>query len=260
MLLRMIKNYIVSAINSLSEVCALLLVSVKIIFSRSKKGRLLISEITKNQIYFTGAESFILISVVALLLGAVVTIESATQLSKWNATEFIGKILVLVILRELGPIFTSLIVIGRSATAMATEIGNMSVSKEIESLKSMGIDPIKYIAVPRLVGMVVSMVMLTIYFNVVGIVGGLLSAKIILSIPYLILYQKFIWAVTYSDILVAFLKSFGFGIIIAIISVQYGLKVKMSPTEVPKAATGAVVSSLVVLFVYNSLLTILFYL
>ncbi|MFH0948316.1 MAG: ABC transporter permease [Elusimicrobiota bacterium] len=260
MIINVFKVYIVSASNSFAEVCALLLFSVKMIFSRNKNGRLLISEITKNQIYFTGVQSFLIISVISFLLGAVVTIESVTQLSKWNATELIGKILVLVILRELGPIFTSLIVIGRSATAMATEIGNMAVSKEIEALKSMGIDPVRYIVAPRLTGMVVSMVMLTVYFNVVGITGGLLAAKMMLSIPYLILYKKFIWAVTYSDILVAFLKSFGFGIIIAIIAVYHGLNVKISSTEVPQAATNAVVNSLLVLFIYNSLLTILFYL
>ncbi|MBI5574374.1 MAG: ABC transporter permease [Elusimicrobia bacterium] len=260
----MIKNvfkvYVISVINSFAEICALFLFSVKTIFSRDKKGRMLISDITKNQIYFTGVQSFFLISIISFLFGAVVTIQSVTHLSKWNASEFIGKILVLVILRELGPIFTSLIVIGRSATAMATEIGNMVVSKEIEALKSMGIDPIKYIAIPRLISMVVSMVILTVYFNVIGVMGGFLAAKTILSAPYLILQKNFIHAITYTDITVAFLKSFGFGVIIAVISVHQGLKVKISPTEVPQAATCAVVNSLLILFIYNSLLTILFYL
>ncbi|MDD5686848.1 MAG: ABC transporter permease [Elusimicrobia bacterium] len=254
----LIKN-VVSVFDFFSDNITLFIFSIKSLFSKNKKGKILISNLTKSQIYFTGVQSFLLVSLVALMLGGVTIVQSVTQLSKINAEQFIGKILVLVIVRELGPVFTALIVIGRSASAIATEIGNMSISKEIEAMESMGVDPLRYIMIPRLLGMVISLILLTVYFNMVGIFGGLLVAKITLSTSLNILFNNIISTITYTDMLVSFLKSLGFGIIIATISVYQGFKVKISLTEVPQAATKAVVNSLLGSFIFNSILTVLFY-
>lgn len=245
--------------NFFADISSLFILSIKTLFSREKKGRSLIHTITRNQIYFTGVQSFLLINVIAFMLGAVIVVQSITQLSKWNAEQFIGNILVLVIVRELGPVFTALIILGRSASAIATEIGNMSISNEIEALESMGIDPLRYIVIPRLLGIVISLVLLTIYFNIIGIFGGFLVAKITLSASFTVLFNNLMNAITYVDIIVAALKSIGLGIIIATISVYQGFNVKVSITEVPKAATKAVVNSLLCSFLFTSLLTVLFY-
>lgn len=241
------------------EISALVIFTVKSFFSREKNSRSIISGITKRQIYFTGVQALILISSVAVLFGAVIVIQSITQLPKFGAEKFIGKILVLVIIRELGPIFTALIVIGRSASAIATEIGNMSVTKELEALESMGIDPLKYIMAPRLLGTVISMIFLTFYFNIVGISGGFIAAKIISNASFAVLFNNLLNALTFVDVFAAFLKSLCFGIIIAAIAVHQGMSVKLSLIEVPQAGTKSVVNSLLVLFFFNGLLTVLFY-
>ncbi|HAM38970.1 MAG: hypothetical protein A2474_05930 [Elusimicrobia bacterium RIFOXYC2_FULL_34_12] len=250
---------IFSIFNSFEDVRYLFFFSVKSFFKREEKGSSIINKIIKNQIYFTGVQSFFLVSVVSLMLGAVVVVQSVTQLSKINAEAYIGKILLLVIVRELGPIFTALIVIGRSASAIATEIGNMSIAKEIEALDSLGVDPLRYILIPRLWGVTVSLVLLTVYFNVIGISGGFLAAKLTLSSSFSVLFNNLMNTITSIDVVVAFLKSLGFGIIIAIISVYEGFKVRISLTEVPQAATKAVVNSLLYSFFFNSILTVLFY-
>ena len=252
-------KYIRSAFNFFADFIYLFFYSLKSLIKRQKKGNALIKQITKKQIYFTGVQSFFLVGVVSLMLGAVVVVQSVTQLSKINAEAYIGKILLLVIVRELGPIFTALIVIGRSASAIATEIGNMSIAKEIEALDSLGVDPLRYILIPRLWGVTVSLVLLTVYFNVIGISGGFLAAKLTLSSSFSVLFNNLMNTITSIDVVVAFLKSLGFGIIIAIISVYEGFKVRISLTEVPQAATKAVVNSLLYSFFFNSILTVLFY-
>ncbi|MEW6556241.1 MAG: ABC transporter permease [Elusimicrobiota bacterium] len=256
-------NYIFSVLDYFAEISTLLIFIVKNVaglFSQKKKEHnRIISGITKKQIYFTAIQALFLVSSVAVLFGAVIVIQSITQLPKWGAEKYIGKILVLVIIRELGPIFTALIVIGRSASAIATEIGNMSVANEIEALESMGIDPLEYILIPRLLGMSISIVLLTFYFNIVGILGGFLAANITADAAFTILFNNLINAITFVDIIVAFFKSLGFGIIISIIAVHQGLNVKLSLIEVPRAATKSVVHSLLFLFIFNGLLTVLFY-
>ncbi len=235
---------------------------VEIILSRfrgDKAGRKLIRDIIKKQILFTGYDALSIISVIALSLGFVIIIQTVT-LMNFGVERMIGSILNAVILRELGPILTAIIIIGRSGTAIATEIGNMKVNHEIEALESMGIDTMRFVVFPRIVGGMISVTALTVYFSFVGIVGGFLVASFSLTIPFTKFFSIIFSTMEINDILIALIKSVVFGGIISTLSVYYGFKVNMSSTEVPQAVTKAVVSSLIFTFVFDGIVTAMFYL
>lgn len=241
-------------------ISGLFIYSLKTLFSRDRSAKKLIRDIIKKQIYFTGYNALAIISIISLSLGVVIVIQAGTALTQLGAGEMLGKILNIVILRELGPILTAIIIIGRSGTAIATEIGNMMVSHEIEAIESMGIDPLRYIVFPRIIGGMVSMTCLTIYFSLMGIIGGLLVGSLVLNIPFSKFFYTIFSYMAISDLLISFLKSIVFGAIIATISVYHGFKIQLSSTEVPRAVTRAVVNSLIYTFVFNGIVTLLFYL
>lgn len=224
-----------------------------------RRGNKIVKQIVKKQILFTGYDALPIISIISLLLGVVIIIQAVTQLMQIGAENMIGKILIITMLREFGPILTAIIIIGRSGTAIATEIGNMMVAHEVEALESMGIDTLKYIMFPRLVGAVVSTISLTIYFATVGIIGGFLIASFQLTIPFSRFFTILFSNMTITDLIVAILKSATFGAIIACISVYHGFKIRLSSTEVPQATTKAVVNALIFVFLFNGIITVLFY-
>ncbi len=224
-----------------------------------RRGNRIVTQIVKKQLLFTGYNALPIISIISLLLGVVIIIQSVTQLMQIGAEDMIGKILIITMLREFGPILTAIIIIGRSGTAIATEIGNMMVAHEIEALESMGIDTLKFIVFPRLIGAIVSTVCLTIYFATVGIIGGFLIASFQLTIPFSRFFTILFSNMQITDLIVAILKSAVFGAVISIVSVYHGFKIKLSSTEVPQATTKAVVNALIFVFVSNGIITVLFY-
>lgn len=253
------RNFL-NKLDYFSGISSLFVFSIIETIRGDKKGNKLVKDIIKKQIFFTGYNALTIISVISLSLGVVIIIQSVTVLSQWGAEDMIGQILNIVILRELGPILTAIIIIGRSGTAIATEIGNMKVSHEIEAIESMGIDPIKFIVFPRIIGGMIAMTCLTIYFSAMGIFGGMLVAGIVLKIPFAKFYEIVFSNMVLADLLISFLKSVVFGAIIATISVYHGFKIRMSSTEVPQAVTKSVVKALIYTFVFNGIVTVLFYL
>ncbi|MBU1076784.1 MAG: ABC transporter permease [Spirochaetes bacterium] len=263
----MIKNFIVqmgrSFLNKLDYfggISSLFVYSIIETIRGDKYGNKLVKDIIKKQIFFTGYNALTIISVISLSLGVVIIVQATTVLSQLGAEEMIGKILNIVILRELGPILTAIIIIGRSGTAIATEIGNMKVSHEIEAIESMGIDPLKFIVFPRIIGGMIAMTCLTIYFSAIGIFGGILVGGFIMHVPLSKFFQIIISNMAITDLMISFLKSIVFGAIIATIGVYHGFKIMMSPTEVPQAVTKSVVNALIYTFIFNGIVTMLFYL
>ena len=170
--------------------------------------------------------------------------------------DLVASLLVLVIVRELGPILTAFIIIGRSGTAVATEIGNMKVSHEIDALHSMGIDPIRFIVAPRLLGMIISMSLLGIYFDVVGILGGFVVAQLQINLPFDTFLQNMLQAIRIEDIYIGLVKT-PFGIHLD--GQRYRGCGPISITEVPQRTTKAVVGSIFFCFFFNIIFTVAFY-
>jgi phospholipid/cholesterol/gamma-HCH transport system permease protein len=239
----------------------LLYLAFRDLITERKKGFSLVFEITLRQVYFTAVQALKVVTVISLALGTVIIVQIGTQLSfLGGGIEFIVPILVLVLFREVGPLLTAIIVIGRSGTAIATELGNIVIAHELEAIEVMGINPVYFIVTPRIIGVTVAVICLTIVFITVGLLGGFWVSKLILPITFPAFLQELEIALTASDLLFAFLKSLIFGLLISLTCTYYGLTVRYSLIEVPQAATRGVVSAMLFCFGTNALLTVLFYL
>jgi len=239
----------------------LLYMAFRELITERKKGFPLVFEITLRQVYFTGVQALRVVAVISLALGTVIIVQIGTQLSfLGGGIEFIVPILVLVLFREVGPLLTAIIVIGRSGTAIATELGNIVIAHELEAIEVMGINPVYFIVTPRIIGVTVAVICLTIIFITVGLLGGFWVSKLILPITFPAFLRELEGALSAHDLLFAFLKSLIFGLLIALTCTYYGLGVRYSSIEVPQAATRGVVSAMLFCFATNALLTVLFYL
>jgi phospholipid/cholesterol/gamma-HCH transport system permease protein len=220
-------------------------------------ARATVRRVIITQIQYTGVQALSLVSVIAFMLGASIIIQSSLMGSADG--EILGKVLVAVVLRELAPLITAIVVAGRSGTAMATELGNMKVNSEVLALSSLGIDPPRFIVLPRLVATVVSVLVLMIYFSVVAIFGAFVFAQLTASASWGSLYSGVSRGVMPFDLALFMIKGTGLGTIVGWLCCHYGLQVKSSPTEVPQQASRAVVMSLLCGVVFSTFVTAVFY-
>ncbi|MES1183675.1 MAG: ABC transporter permease [Myxococcales bacterium] len=248
------------AIASLSETWALFGTLKDALLSDLSPGvaaKRLVHGIMLTQVMFTGVQALSLVSAIALLIGASIIIQ--TNMMMPADGELIGRVLVAVVLRELAPLITAIVVAGRSGTAIATELGNMKVNSEVLALSSLGIDPLRYVVLPRMVGCVVSVVALMIYFSIVSL-SAAFAIGILASGASLSSFQQGVaGSVMPHDLALFFAKGLGLGTIVGWLSCHFGLQVNSSPTEVPQQASRAVVMSLLGCVVYNTALTAGFY-
>jgi phospholipid/cholesterol/gamma-HCH transport system permease protein len=211
-----------------------------------------------NQILFTGVDALVIVGLIALSCGVTIAVQATTNMPQIGASQYFGMIMVIAVIRELGPFFTSIVVIGRSGAALAAYIGNMRVTKEIAALEVMGINLSHFLVMPAFLGMLISLVCLNIYFDIFAILGGLLVAKLFVNVQFLALVREVLHALSLVDIVVSLIKCVLFGAVIAIVSCYQGLSVT-SIRIVPRAVFRAVVGSIVVTIITNVILTVSFY-
>lgn len=212
------------------------------------------------QIYFTGWQALPLITVLALGTGSVTILQSLSNLSLLGGTQMIGSFLIVMILREVGPLLVALVVIARSGTAVASELGSMRANREIEALESMGINPLSFIVFPRIVGGVISVLCLAFYFNLIAFIGGFAVTRLLQNMPFAFYLDSLMRAMAADDFWIFLLKNAFSGMIIFVVSSYQGLSVKRSPHEVPQVTTTAVVHSIIFVVLFNLIVTALFYL
>lgn len=212
------------------------------------------------QIYFTGWQALPLVSVLALGTGSIIILQSLANLSLLGGTQMIGNFLIVMILREAGPLLVALVVIARSGTAVASEVGNMRANREIEALESMGINPLSFIVFPRVLGGIISVLGLAFYFNFIALIGGYAVTRFFQDLPLAFYTDSLMRALTKEDVLIFLLKNGFSGMIIFVVCCYQGLSVKRSPHEVPQVTTQAVVNSIIFVVVFNLIVTTLFYL
>ena len=248
------------AISSLSETWSLFGTLKDAILSDFAPGvaaKRLVHGIMLTQVMFTGVQALSLVSAIGVLIGASIIIQ--TNMMMPADGELIGRVLVAVVLRELAPLITAIVVAGRSGTAIATELGNMKVNSEVLALSSLGVDPLRYVVLPRMIGCVVSVVALMIYFSIVSL-SAAFAIGIVASGASLSSFQQGVsGSVMPHDLALFFAKGLGLGTIVGWLSCHFGLQVNSSPTEVPQQASRAVVMSLLGCVVYNTALTAGFY-
>lgn len=211
------------------------------------------------QILFTFVYALGISTLLALAIGAAINIIGSPMLTRISQEQLIYSILIIIITRELGPLLTAFIVIARSATAIATEIAGMVISHEVEAYISVGVDPIEHLAVPRFLGVTISLVMLNIYFSVFGLAGSYIVARLFSSIPMDYYFTNLLQHLKMQDILLSIIKSISFGAIISMGAVIQGFSVERASTEVPIAGLKAVGSAFAYIITVNVLLSGLFY-
>ena len=216
--------------------------------------------VLSSQVYFTGFQALPLISILGLTTGGLLILQGMGNLSLLGGSQIIGPFLVALFVREVAPLLTALVVIARSGTAVASEIGNMRANREIDALESMGINPLSYIVFPRLMGGIISVVCLSFYFIFVGLIGGFFITQFLHKMPMNFYFDSLLQAFAKDDLFVFLIKNTASGVIIFIISCFQGLSVKRSPHEVPQVTTQAVVKSILYVTVFNLAVSALFYL
>lgn len=220
-----------------------------------RHGTAAIRMVLLKQIYFTGFEAAKIIIIIAVIIGTVI-IAQIVSLVGANGS-LTGKILVWVVLRELAPLLTAIIVIARSGTAIAAELGSMKINGEIESIEMLGIPAASYLVMPRIIGVTIAIVVLTVYFVLTSFIGSFLVVSIGWHVPYQQFVQGIVTSLGFKEIIVLLVKSTLFGLFISSTCCWYGLSVGSSATEVPQAATKAVMTSLFAVFVLDGLITYL---
>jgi len=218
----------------------------------STGGRRVVRRVMLNQIWFTALQAVPIVIVLAGILSYLVISQAIRELGRVNATELIGMLMVVAIVRELGPMLTAIAVAGRSGTAIAAELATNTVMGEVRALEGMGIDPLQYLVLPRFVAAIVSVAGLILVFDCVAVFAGLVAAVTngMSSARY---FDIVLRSLTLMDVWLTIAKGLVFGAIIGIVPSYHGLGVRRGPTGVPIASSQAVLGSIVLIFIFSAL-------
>jgi phospholipid/cholesterol/gamma-HCH transport system permease protein len=197
------------------------------------------------QLLFTFIEALPIVVVLSAAFGSAMFIIGYSFLQSIGQESLIYGLLSLLIMRELGPVLVAFVVIARSATAIATELGGMVTSHQIESYVACGIDPIDYLVAPRFLGVTLSMFFLNLYFSLCGLLGPALISQFISPLGSAGYVTNLLKTVSAFTIITSMLKCFIFGMIVSIIATYYGFNVERASTEIPVAGIQAVSKSFV---------------
>lgn len=237
--------------RSIKDMVLFIYLSFRAIFKMEMRSLRPILSIIVSQIYFTGFQALPLITFIALAAGSIIVLQSTAQLSLLGSQEMMGNILVVTIVRELGPLLTALIVIARSGTAVATELGSMQVNKEIDALRTVSIEPLGYIVFPRIAGGIISLICLAFYFNCIALIGGFFVSNLVSNLSFAFYLEVLAQALEPNDFLLNVFRATFSGLIIFSIATYQGMKVFGAPHEVPMATTKAVVNSIMSVVAFN---------
>lgn len=210
--------------------------------------------LTIEQLVLVGVNSVLLVAVTGLATGSVMALQFGFGLEKFGGKLYIPKITALSILREMGPVFTSLMVAGRVGSGMAAEIGSMKVTQQIDAIRALGTSPIKRIVIPRLLALLIALPILTIIADFIGLIGAMLVSMSIGIGPYYF-WEKFFTSVIMSDLWTGTCKTFFFAYFIAMIACYRGLNTEGGTRGVGDSTTWVVVASSVAIMISDFFLT-----
>ena len=205
-----------------------------------------------------GADGIPIVVMITFLVGMVTAFQAIVQLRQFGADIFVADLVALSVTRELGPLMTAIIVAGRSGASFSAELGTMSVSEEIDALRTLGLSPYGFLVYPRIIALVLVVPLLTLVGDLCGILGGVFVSMIRLDITLSAYWQRTTQILDLWDVGSGVLKSVVFGWAIALVACQRGLATRGGAAGVGLATTSAVVASLFALVVIDSLFTVIF--
>lgn len=223
---------------------------------RGKKIRLraVISEMVK-----TGYNAVPIIAFISFLLGIILALQAAYQLRMIGAMMYVVDFIGVSLTRELAPMLTAIIVAGRSGSAFAAEIGSMKSDEEVDALVTMGINPVKFLVVPKLIALVIMLPALTLFADFIGIFGGFLLSVTELGIHPYVYFEKIFEALLMKDIVTGMVKAFSFGVVITLVGAYHGFKVEGGADDVGKRTTKSVVAASFLIVLFDFFFVTMFY-
>lgn len=202
-----------------------------------------------------GVGSLPIVVLIGFFTGAVLAVQSANTLQRFGSITLIGQLVSLSMVRELGPVLTGILVAGRNASGMASELGSMVVTEQIDAMRALGTDPMKKLVTPRVVSTTFMLFFLTILSDLVGLAGGLMVSKILLNLDARQYWNNAWQSLVFQDVFMGLVKPILFGFIIATIGCFYGMTARGGTQGVGRATTQAVVAASVLIIVVNFFVT-----
>ena len=213
----------------------------------------------RDQVLASAVRALPFVAVVAALLGVTIVVQARAQGLRLDVSGALGTLLVAVVVRELGPLLAAVIVVARSGTAMVAELAAAGAFGEIEAMDALGVDPVQYFAVPRVVGTAVSVAALAVFFNAFALVGSGVAARVVAGVGAADFASSVRAALAPSDIWITVAKGLLFGAGVAALSCYAGLVGARSATDVPRSVTRGVAYSLLFVFGVSALFSLALY-
>jgi len=212
-----------------------------------------------NQTVLIGVNAIPLVALISFLIGLVLALQSAAQLRQFGANIFIVDLISIAMTREMGPLLTAIMIAGRSGSAIASEIATMKVTEELDALQTMGLNPTRYVVIPKLHASVFTLPVLTILADILGILGGIIVAYFYLDVNTGIFYRRMEEILLIKDIATGFLKSLIFAGIIVLTGSFFGFRAKGGAEGVGRVTTASVVTSIFLVILADSVIGLVLY-
>lgn len=211
------------------------------------------------QLFLSGIKSLGVITVVALFTGMILALQTGLELRRFGQEVNIGTAVTVVMMREMGPFMTALIIAASVGSAIAAQLGTMTVSEEIAALEIMSIDPVRFLVMPRLVALSVMLPILTIYTNILGVVGGAIVGYTQLGVSFAAYFDNATRYAENKDLYVGLFKAFLFGVIITVVSCHQGFSTTEGAVGVGRSTRRTVIISFLTILVVGYIVTRMFY-
>jgi phospholipid/cholesterol/gamma-HCH transport system permease protein len=249
--IRKIGHNTIEAVDSVGYIARAVLDGIK------RPSRLVIGEIIR-QVHATGAAAIPIVMVVCFLMGIVLAYQSARQLEQFGANIFMVDLVANAILRELGVLLAAIMVAGRSGSAFAAALGTMKLTEEVDALRVMGLNPNQILIIPRVVGLMIALPLLTVFADIAGLLGGAFIGATVLDINWFAFTERLASTIDVNDVLVGLSKAPVFAFLIAVTGTLRGMQVQGSAEELGRLTTVAVVQSIFLIIVADSIFTIVY--
>jgi phospholipid/cholesterol/gamma-HCH transport system permease protein len=212
-----------------------------------------------HQAMSVGVEALPIVSLISFFVGTILALQGAYQLRKLGALQLVAAAVAIVITRELGPLMTAIMVIGRSGSAFAAEIGTMKVNEEIDALETMALEPVHFLVAPKFLAMILMVPCLTTWADFMGVVGGGFFGVMSAGFTWGSYFRATLDALVLRDIVTGLIKSVMFGLVITAVGCHEGFATGLGSEEVGRSTTSAVVKSIFLVIVVDLIFTAIFY-
>ncbi|MFZ0640582.1 MAG: ABC transporter permease [Candidatus Acidiferrales bacterium] len=212
-----------------------------------------------HQAMAAGVGAVPILSLISFFIGVIMALQSAYELEKLGAITLVARAVAISVTRELAPLITAIVVIGRSGSAFAAEIGSMKVNDELDALETMALDPVQFLVAPKFLAMALMLPCLTTWADFMGILGGSIFGVGVAGFTFGSYLQASLHSLALRDIVTGLIKSVMFGMVITVVGCQEGLSTGLGAEQVGRATTSAVVKSIFMVVAVDLVFTLLFY-